>query len=277
MLNVNCLSDLPRSTYTLSRHRGIDARKLDLLDQRTYTCFPPYSGKSDPWNGYFDALQSITGLCLGLFLCLHVSLVSSILFGAAVTQKVFQFLEGYYFFGRPYPVFVTVVTTILLLMLIVHAAVSMGKFPVRPHQWRKLWNHVHIFHHTDTTLWIVQAGTGFLLFFLASIHLYVILTHSAELTPFESAHRLWTGKLLPLDVLLLLVAVPHACIGLYRLAMKWMVGGIRFRITLRRGMLGVCIALLLIGISALCAYVQLGIQQASHPIESHQDSYENHP
>ena len=46
--------------------------------------------------------------------------------------------------------------------------------------------------HEDTTLWFWQVLTGFALFFLASVHLYLMLTQPDLIGPFESADRVWT-------------------------------------------------------------------------------------
>ena len=48
----------------------------------------------------------------------------------------------------------------------------------------RLHGHQKMLHHEDTTLWWVQAVTGFALFFLASVHLYQMLMH-----PFEDTVR----------------------------------------------------------------------------------------
>ena len=52
--------------------------------------------------------------------------------------------------------------------------------------------------HEDTTLWYWQVVTGFALFFLASVHLYIMLTRPDRIGPFESADRVWTDLMWPL-------------------------------------------------------------------------------
>ena len=37
--------------------------------------------------------------------------------------------------------------------------------------------------HDDTKLWFAQAFTGFAMFFLGSVHLYVIMTHPDQIGP----------------------------------------------------------------------------------------------
>ena len=81
--------------------------------------------------------------------------------------------------------------------------------------------------HEDTTLWWVQAWTGFALFFLASVHLYQMLTHPGDIGPYESADRVWSGRWWPLYLVLLFAVELHGGVGLYRLAVK--VGLVRRR------------------------------------------------
>jgi fumarate reductase subunit C len=75
--------------------------------------------------------------------------------------------------------------------------------------------------HGDTSLWWVQAVTGFALFFLASVHLYQMLVHAGDIGPYESADRVWTGRWWPLYLVLLFSVELHGGVGLYRLAVKW--------------------------------------------------------
>ena len=75
--------------------------------------------------------------------------------------------------------------------------------------------------HEDTTLWWVQAVTGFALFFLASVHLYQMLMHPGDIGPYESADRVWSGRWWPLYLVLLFAVELHGGVGLYRLAVKW--------------------------------------------------------
>ena len=43
-------------------------------------------------------------------------------------------------------------------------------------------------NHTDTNLWYVQVVAAFIMFFLGSVHLYIMLTHP-HIDPFISADR----------------------------------------------------------------------------------------
>ena len=75
--------------------------------------------------------------------------------------------------------------------------------------------------HEDTTLWWVQVVTGFVLFFLATVHLYQMLMHPGDIGPYESADRVWSGRWWPLYLVMLFCVELHGGIGLYRLAVKW--------------------------------------------------------
>src|SRR5262249_42288316 len=79
----------------------------------------------------------------------------------------------------------------------------------------------NVARHEDTTLWWVQAVTGFALFFLASVHLYQMLVHPGNIGPYESADRVWSGRWWPLYLVLLFAVELHGGVGLYRLVVKW--------------------------------------------------------
>ena len=69
----------------------------------------------------------------------------------------------------------------------------MRKFPINYTQYKLFRGHQKLIRHGDTTLWFWQVFTGFALFFLASVHLYLMLTQPHLIGPFESADRVWTG------------------------------------------------------------------------------------
>ena len=102
---------------------------------------------------------------------------------------------------------------------------AVRKFPISYRQFTTFRNHMRMMRHEDTTLWYWQVFTGFALFFLASVHLYIMLSRPDRIGPFESADRVWSEHFWPLYVLLLLAVELHGGIGLYRLAVKW--GGSR--------------------------------------------------
>ena len=106
-------------------------------------------------------------------------------------------------------------------MFVLHGLLAMRKFPANYHEFREFRSHQKMLRHEDTTLWWVQAVTGFALFFLASVHLYQMLAHPGDIGPYESADRVWSGRWWPLYLVLLFAVELHGGVGLYRLAVKW--------------------------------------------------------
>jgi fumarate reductase subunit C len=121
-------------------------------------------------------------------------------------------------------------------------------------------------NHDDTSLWYWQVVTGFAMFFLASVHLYIMLSRPDRIGPFESADRVWSDHLWPLYILLLLAVEFHGGIGLYRLAVKW--GWFagknpnHSRVLLKRFKWAMTVFLLVLGFATLAAYIKIGIDHA---------------
>lgn len=211
---------------------------------------------------WLDFLQSATGLLLALFMWGHMAFVSSILISNNAMYTVTRFFEGEYFFGKPYPAIVTFIVGLIFLLFIAHAGLAMRKFPSSYQQYRVFLAHRKRLQHSDTSLWLVQVITGFAMFFLGTAHLYTMMTHSADIGPFASADRVWSGGSWVLDLLLLLAVEFHGTIGLYRLAVKW--GWFdgnnprRNRIRLKRVMWGLIGFLLILGMMSLTAYMKIG-------------------
>ena len=61
------------------------------------------------WPARLDLRKASPGLVLALFMWGHMFFVSSILLGKDAMWTVTKFFEGYFFFGRSYPWFVSVV------------------------------------------------------------------------------------------------------------------------------------------------------------------------
>ena len=106
--------------------------------------------------------------------------VSSILLGKDVMYAVTKFFEGYYFFGKTYPVLVALIVAFVFAMFILHAVLAMRKFPGNWREYRAFMRHKKQLAHSDTSEWFVQVYTGFAMFFLGSVHLYLMLTHSGR-------------------------------------------------------------------------------------------------
>ena len=219
------------------------------------------------WPARLDWLQSASGLALGLFMWGHMFFVSSILFGADAMWTVTKFFEGYFFFGRAMPWVVSIVVAVVIALFVGHAFLALRKFPVDYAQYRAFKDHKNHMRHADTTLWWWQVVTGFAMFFLASVHLYVMLTRPDLIGPYESADRVWTGGFWPLYLILLFAVEIHGGIGLYRLAQKWgwFSGGVddnRSRHRLKTLKWALTVFFLTLGLFTLAAYIKLGIEHA---------------
>ena len=147
-----------------------------------------------------------------------------------------------------------------------HALLALRKFPSDYQQARAFRAHARGMRHSDTTLWWWQVLTGFALFFLVSIHLYVMLTQPDRIGPFASADRVWSDHFWPLYLVLLFAVELHGGIGLYRLAIKWgWFEGTDPPATRRRLKLlkwGLTAFFLVLGLATLAAYIKIGIDHA---------------
>ena len=224
--------------------------------------------RSSRWPARLDLLQSTSGLALGLFMWVHMVLVSSILLGTDAMWRVARFFEGYYIFGRPLPWLVSLIAGGVLALLVVHAALALRKFPLNFRQYRSYREHMGAMQHEDTTLWYWQVVTGFALFFMASVHLYMMMTRPDRIGPFESADRVWTEMLWPLYLVMLFAVEFHGGVGLYRLALKWGwfegVDPAATRRKLRRFKWALTTFFIVLGLATLAAYMKIGHEHAAH-------------
>jgi succinate dehydrogenase subunit C len=218
------------------------------------------------WPARLDFAQSASGLLLALFMWGHMFFVSSILISNDAMWTITKMFEGYFVFGRSYPVLVSFVVAFVITFIVVHAALAVRKFPINYRQLSTFRGHMKMMRHEDTTLWFWQVFTGFALFFLAAPHLYVMLTHSELIGPYESSDRVWTGHYWPLYILLLLAVELHGGIGLYRLAVKWgWFAGADPNVTRKRLKTlkwALTVFFLVLGFATLAAYIKIGIDHA---------------
>ncbi|WP_455755571.1 fumarate reductase cytochrome b subunit [Sulfurimonas sp.] len=168
-----------------------------------------------------DFIQSSTGLILALFIMGHILFEASILISNEMMYKVTIMFEGYYFFGETYPGIITFLAAAISIIFIIHASIALRKFPDNYRQHKAMKEHVIRMKHEDTSLWIIQLTTGFIMFFIGSVHLYIMMANPSNIGPFASSFRVVHEHMGPLYFLLLISVVSHAFIGLYRLAMKW--------------------------------------------------------
>ena len=214
-----------------------------------------------------DFLQSLTGIILALFISGHILFESSILISHDAMYTMTKFFEGYYFLGSDHPIIITILASFILFTIIVHAILAMRKFPSSYRQYRIMREHTVKLNHHDTYLWIVQVITGFAMFFLASIHLYTMISQPEMIGPYASSERIANGMMWPLYLLLLFAVVLHAGIGIYRLILKW---GLfeadqqkfmkQRRATLRIIMYFVVTLYLVVGTASLLRYMNIGYE-----------------
>lgn len=211
-----------------------------------------------------DLLQSLSGFVLAIFMWGHMVFVSSILLGKDAMYTVTKFFEGYYFFGKPYPIIVTFAVATIFVLFILHAFLALRKFPINYRQYKTYRSHMHMMNHGDTNMWFIQAYTGFAMFFLGSVHLYTMMTNPEKIGPYASADRVVSDWMWPLYILLLLAVELHGSIGLYRLAVKW--GWFegkdakQSRKKLKRAKIWVTVFFLTLGALTLAAYIKIGIE-----------------
>jgi len=218
------------------------------------------------WPARLDVVQGATGLLLALFMWGHMFFVSSILLGNDAMWTITKFFEGYFILGRSYPGLVSGVVAVVLALLVAHAALAVRKFPVSYRQYSSFRGHMKAMRHDDTNLWFWQVVTGFAMFFLASPHLYVMLTRPGRIGPFESGDRMWSDHFWLLYLVLLFAVELHGGIGLYRLAVKW--GWLagpdpdKTRRRLKALKWALTAFFLALGLATLAAYVKIGIDHA---------------
>jgi fumarate reductase subunit C len=225
-------------------------------------------GKKSRLPAKLDYIQSATGLFLGLFMWGHMLLVSSILISKDFMYSVTKFLEASFIFDGGNPLLVSLMALFIFIVFIVHAAMGMRKLPANLKQYQVMKAHAKNMEHEDTKLWFIQAFTGFAMFFLGSVHLYIIMTHSGEIGPYASADRVWSEWMWPLYILLLLAVEFHGTIGLYRLAVKWgWFDGNDPKATRRKlkaWKKSLTIFFLVLGFATLAAYMKIGYENAGN-------------
>lgn len=233
------------------------------------------------WPARLDWAQSVSGLILGLFMWGHMLFVSSILLGKDAMWSITKLFEGYFFFGRSLPWLVSIVALVIFALLVLHALLAVRKFPINYTQYRAIREHVNHMRHEDTTLWWWQVVTGFALFFMASVHVYVMMMQPDTIGPYGSADRMWTGGYWPLYLVLLFAVELHGGIGLYRLAVKWdWFGGANPDATRKRLKTlkwALTAFFLVLGLATLAAYVKIGIEHAPRAGETYTPAWVQPP
>ncbi len=216
-----------------------------------------------------DFLQSATGLILAIFIIFHLLFEASILFGKDSMYAITKMFELDFFIKDGSPIFISILAFIIFVIFIFHAFLAMRKFPNSYREYLRLKTHAKLMEHSDTNLWIIQITTGFMLFFLGSIHLYIMLTQPENIGPFASSDRVYSDVMWPMYLMLLVSVVLHAGVGVYRLIIKW--GWLdgenpkKNRLKTRKIIKIVTIIYLIIGLFSLITYIKIGYE--------HRDNY----
>lgn len=213
---------------------------------------------------WLDILQGTTGLLLVLFMWVHMLMVSSILLGKDAMHFVARMFEGEPLFGKSYPILVSIFASLILGTVVVHATLALRRLPASGAQYQILHQHLSGLRHRDSWFWYIQVITGLLLLFLTSMHLFQMILHPADIGPYESADRVWSGRMWPIYLTLLFVVEIHGGIGLYRLMIKWglFLGGAPklARRRLQRLKWLITTFFLILGLLTLAAYMKLGYE-----------------
>ena len=216
-----------------------------------------------PWPARLDLAQSLSGLLLAGFICVHLLLDSAILISPDAADWVARFFEGEQLLGRAHPWLVSVAAIGLFALILLHAALALRKFPHDYRQYRSFKQHSARFRHADTRLWGWQVATGFALFFLAAPHLFTVITQPEQIGALPSSLRVVEERAWILYALFLPVLLIHTAAGVYRLGMKWLppapATAAGFRRRLRLGVGVVTAIYLLLGVAALITYVRHGL------------------
>lgn len=232
------------------------------------------ANRINKWPAWFDLIQGITGLILVLFMWTHMFMVSSILLGKEAMYFVTKMFEGAPIFGKPYPILVSLFAAFIFALVVLHAFTAMRKFPASYQEYKRLNSHALQLKHPDTWMWYIQVITGFILFFFASAHLIQLILNPANIGPYASSDRIWSGNMWAFYLILLFAVELHAGIGIYRLVIKWGVflgndaKRTRARLTLAKWLL--TIFFLVLGTFTLAAYIKIGIEHEDNVGERYQ-------
>jgi fumarate reductase subunit C len=159
-----------------------------------------------------DTLQMLTGVALIGFMWSHMVLVASVNLGAGVMNAIARLLEETYLAQVGGPV--------IALLFLGHFVLAARKLPFRSDEQVRMWKHSRRFHHPDTWLWMIQAGTAMVILIMGSIHMWTVLT-DLPITAAKSAARIQGGFWLLFYMILLPMVELHVGIGFYRIGVKW--------------------------------------------------------
>ncbi|MTI79497.1 MAG: succinate dehydrogenase [Firmicutes bacterium] len=198
--------------------------------------------KTELW---YDLMELFTGLFLVGFLWAHLLFEGSMILGKDTFNSLSVALDENYlpFIGIP----------LTIIVFFTHFLTAGRRIPTRVQEQKVIWQHARTIKHFNTWSWIVQIVTGMLILILGSIHMWTVVT-GWPIEADTSAQRVQAGYLW-FYIPLLLLAVVHAGIGLYRQFVKWG--------WFNRKPVGILISIIssvfiLLGIITLFAFFRLG-------------------
>ncbi len=211
-----------------------------------------------------DFLQSATGLVLALFILFHLIFESSILLGKESMYKLTKMFEADFLIEGGEPLVISGLAFVIFAIFILHALIAIRKFPASYTEYKRYQIHRELLKHADTNLWFIQISSGFVMFFLGSIHLYIMMTQPQNIGPFASSDRIYSDVMWPMYLMLLISVILHAGVGVYRLILKW--GWFdgehprENRIKSKKIIQAVVVFYLLIGLFSLVTYMKIGYE-----------------
>lgn len=231
-----------------------------------YTGVNP-EGKKSRTPAKMDKWLTATGVLLALFMMGHMFFVSTILLGKDVMHSVTKMFELDFIFEGGLPFIVSIFVAMVSFAFVVHAILGIRKFPISYKAYIKMKEHSKMMKHADTSMWMFQWISGFIMMFAASIHLYIMFTQPQNIGPFGSADRVVSEHMWLLYMVLLICVEIHGSVGLYRAAMKWGWFDGKDPKANRTKLLKlkklVSVFFLALGFVTLFAYIKIGIEHSS--------------
>ncbi len=162
-------------------------------------------------EGLLEPALSLSGLGLGMFMVMHLGLLSTVLASRDAFDALAGFLEDYYLLQAFVPA--------LIALILAHVVLAARKAPNSFEEQRVLFRQMRWLSHLDTWTWALQVVTGIALLAMVSIHLWVILTELPVEAERSASHV--AGSMLGFDAPFLPIVQAHLALGLYRIALKW--------------------------------------------------------
>lgn len=209
------------------------------------TVAPMKRGKSD---AILDWFQMLSGVALIIFVFMHMSLVSSVIFSPNIMDTIAHTYEKNYMaqIGGP----------LLFLLFLFHFYLAARKIPFRLEGQKTIWKHARMLNHRDTWLWLVQVVSAMLILIMGAIHMWTVLS-DLPITAARSAERIQSGPWIFFYLALAPLVVMHVVAGLYRIAVKWGIIKDYQREKLNKFAIGLAIFFICVGLATLAKFMTM--------------------